>query len=403
MKIKISQIKGNPYQVRTIVNDLELNELADSIREHGLLQPIKVRPLGNDFELVYGHRRLEAMKLLGWTECEVTIEGISDDDSLVQSITENLQRQDLDILDEAKSYEVLRQRGYTIKEIAEIVKKPHGRISNRLSILNLPVDVQQLVQTTKSQHASTTELGGLSADSASRIASVINSPSEAMSLAAKAIEEELNSREIRELTSLLKEIPYPSERELLIRKPWRSNSDDHTRLPTIEKSDDPKPNHQLSISGQFHNKVVWNLQRIDVDKFDHFTIGYSERSIDQFIELLKIAKIDLLADVRKMPVSRFKPEFSKTNLEKSVTSVGIDYIHWPNLGIPSSLRQEINYDTIFVWYMENVRPQQLLIDRRELLNTKRIAFMCVELDPESCHRHCISLSLEEIGYKMFDL
>jgi ParB family chromosome partitioning protein len=124
MEIELSKIVKSPHQVRTITTDEELWELAESINGHGLLQPIKVRPTERGHELVYRHRRVAAMRLLGWTKCEAIVEGVTDEDSLVQSIAETLQRQNLGILDEARSYQILIERGYTLKEIAELVKKP---------------------------------------------------------------------------------------------------------------------------------------------------------------------------------------------------------------------------------------------------------------------------------------
>ena len=111
----------------------------------------------------------------------------------------------------------------------------------------------------------------------------------------------------------------------------------------------------------------------------------------------------MLADVRKNPVSRFRPQFSKSNLATAVKAIGIEYVHLPDLGIPSDLRKEIDYDTIFIWYLEHVHPLSILRNQMANFDEQRIAFMCVELDPTSCHRHCIAQNLEEEGYQIFDL
>jgi ParB/RepB/Spo0J family partition protein len=397
MKVKINQIKGNPCQVRSIATSVEFDELTASIRKHGLLQPIKVRPVNGGYELVYGHRRLAAMKVLGWTESEAIVEGISDDDSLIQAIVENLQRQDLVVLDEAKSYKLLRDRGYTIKQIAETVNKSQGQITNRLSILRLPPEVQELVSSIQSQHASTTELGGLSADSASRISSAAGSSYEAAVLAEKVIKEGLNSREIRELTTVYKVATDTVEKKNLIEQPWRTEGNARGKSVT------PFTRPAISSSTMFHRKIIWNLQRIGSEKFNHFTIGYSERSLEQFLELLKMARVNMLVDVRYNPVSQFRPEFSKSNLNRAITAVYIQYVHWPELGIPPEQRRDNDRDALFDWYLETVQPETILDKYKEVLENNRIAFMCVELDPLSCHRHCISLTLENKGYKLLDL
>ena len=399
MRIQIDRIKSNPNQVRSIDEYPDLEDLAASIRIHGLLQPIKVRPVNSHYELVYGHRRLAAMRLLKWEECEAIVEGMSDDDSLIQSIAENIQRQNLDVLDEGKSYKLLKDRGFSVKQIAEMVNKPQGQISNRLSILRLPLEVQKLVSLSKSQHATTTEFGALSADSASRISSATSHANEAISLANKVIAERLNSGEIRELTSVYKVTSDPEERRKLIEKPWNNNIYKDSLL--LEENDHDKS--QIPNGTLFHKKIVWNLLRTNIKHYNHFTIGYSERTIEQFIELLKIAKVTLLADVRRNPVSRFRPDFSKANLQKEINEAGLIYAHWPDLGIPSEKRRGNDTKSLFAWYKKSIKPEIRLKQYEPEIEKNRVAFMCVELDPESCHRHCISLVLEDKGYKLLDL
>lgn len=404
MEVELAKIAQSPNQVRTVYDDEELRELAESIRDNGLLQPIKVRPMGQGYELVYGHRRVAAMRLLGWTKCEAIVETVSDQDSLVQSLVENLQRQNLDILEEAHSYQVLVERGYTLNEIAELVRKPAGRISNRLSILRLPPQVQELVKPRVGQHETTTGRGGLSPDSASRIASAVRTPGEAITLARRAIDERLNSSEIRELTRLLKTTPDPSERKQIIREAgqviargeaWISRDDRTSRSSAVSQSS--------SYSELIHRKIVWNIARLDIKRFDHFTIGYSERSLDHFIELLQLAHVELVADVRYVPISRFRPEFSKSNLAKALGKLGFEYAHWPELGIPPEVRRSVQNEELFTWYDSNVRPKVQLAQHDSELSGHRIAFMCVEVDPQSCHRHRIASYLEQVGYRMLDL
>lgn len=403
MQVSLSDITHNPYQVREISTDEELQELADSIREHGLLQPIKVRPVSQGFELVYGHRRLAAMLLLGWASCEVLVDEVSDDDSLIQSIVENLQRKNLDVLDEARSYHTLVERGHKLKEIAELVKKPQGRISNRLSILRLPPEVQKLVRSRKGQHETTAEMGGLSADSASRIASAANMPEEAMALAEKIIDERLNSREVRDLTRLLKKVSESAQRNQILTTRWEVTAGQPQQLKNGRIEGQLSLGHTDSFSEEIHNKIVWNLHRLDLTEFDHFTIGYSGRSVEQFIELLQLAGVELLADVRHSPVSRFRPEFSKLNLKTVIMQHGISYAHWPDLGIPSEIRRSSKTRDIFDWYDTNINPEFRLAKHDAQISKYRTAFMCVEVNPQSCHRHRIATHLEKTGLRLLDL
>ena len=403
MRIYLDEIFQNPHQIRSVINDDELKELAESINAHGLLQPIKVRPMNGGYQLIYGHRRIAAMRLLGWKECEAIIENVDDTESLIQSIAENLQRENLDIIEEAQSYQGLISMGYTIKEIAELVNKPHGRISNRLSILRLPKEVQELVQNRKGQHTTTTEYGGISPDSASRIASAIRNPDESIEIAQKMIGSGMTSRDIREFTSLLKGIEDADKRSQFINTNWEDMSkSDVSRTAT---QNERLPDHQVeSLDELFHRKALWNLQRIDLKKYDHFTIGYSSRTIIHFLELLKLAKIDLLIDIRYVPISRFRPDYSMINLKSHLKKAGIQYIHIQELGIPTEIRRDTGEkNDLFTWYDAHVDLNKVLLQIERELSIERIAFMCVEIDPQSCHRHRVSQYLEKQGYNLIDL
>jgi ParB/RepB/Spo0J family partition protein len=407
VRIELSDVVQNPHQIRTIVEDDELRELAESIRDNGLLQPIKVRPTERGYELVYGHRRVAAMRLLGWTRCEAIVEEVDNRDSLVQSLVENLQREDLDVLDEARSYRSLVERGYTLSEIAELVKKPQGRISNRLSILRLPPQVQEFVRSGKGQHETTTERGGLSLDSASRISSASETPGEAIALARKALDEQLSSGQVRDLTRLLNKESDLGRRERLIREPWEA-----TEIRPLRSESDHAQNYAdnaspESFSTLVHRKLIWNLSRLELENFDHFTIGYSRRTLDQFIELLHLAQVELVADVRHTPISRFRPDFSKSNLRESLAKHHVGYEHWPELGVPPQVRRSFRNATdlegLFNWYDSHIQLELKGARYSAKLASRRVAFMCVEFDPQSCHRHRISIYLEREGYVLLDL
>ena len=120
--LKIKDIQANPYQPRLHFDEEKLLELAQSIKENGVIQPIIVRrsPLIG-FELLAGERRLRASQLAGLTEIPAVIKHLSDDDLLYQAIIENLQRSDLNPIEEAHSYEKLIEKGLTHDEIAQII------------------------------------------------------------------------------------------------------------------------------------------------------------------------------------------------------------------------------------------------------------------------------------------
>ena len=128
-----------------------MNELAASIREHGVLQPILVRPAGhNVYQIVAGERRWRASKLAGLETIPALIEVIDDDTALEIAIIENLQREDLTPLDEAAMYDrMVREHGYSIRKLAEKLGKDKGYLENRLRLADAPPEIRELVSLRK--------------------------------------------------------------------------------------------------------------------------------------------------------------------------------------------------------------------------------------------------------------
>src|SRR3954470_1645243 len=147
--IPIGQITRNPFQPRQEFNSEELTELQESIRASGLLQPITVRRrTGRDgFELIAGERRLRAAKSLGWKEIPAIIKEIDDRTLLTLALVENLQRADLNPIEEGEGYRQLAQEfSLTQQQIAETVGKDRTTIANVLRLLQLPDAVRSLLQ-----------------------------------------------------------------------------------------------------------------------------------------------------------------------------------------------------------------------------------------------------------------
>lgn len=161
--LKIKDIQANPYQPRLHFDEEKLLELAQSIKENGVIQPIIVRrsPLIG-FELLAGERRLRASQLAGLTEIPAVIKQLSDDDLLYQAIIENLQRSDLNPIEEAHSYEKLIEKGLTHDEIAQIMGKSRPYITNLLRLLHLSESTRQAVETGKITQGHARQLVALS-------------------------------------------------------------------------------------------------------------------------------------------------------------------------------------------------------------------------------------------------
>ena len=145
--IAITDINPNPYQPRVHFDPEKLEELAQSIRENGLIQPLIVRKSAIiGYELLAGERRLRASQLAGLATVPVVVKDLSDDDLLSQAIIENLQRSDLNPIEEASSYQRLIEKGLTHDEIAQIMGKSRPYITNIMRLLQLSDPVMQAVR-----------------------------------------------------------------------------------------------------------------------------------------------------------------------------------------------------------------------------------------------------------------
>ena len=149
--VAIDRIEANPEQPRLAFDEASLNELAASIREHGVLQPILVRPLdATRYQLIAGERRWRASTLAGLSTIPALIEDIDDDTALEIAIIENLQREDLSPLDEAAMYDrMVREHGYSIRKLADKLGKDKGYLENCLRLADAPPEVRQLVSLRK--------------------------------------------------------------------------------------------------------------------------------------------------------------------------------------------------------------------------------------------------------------
>ena len=143
--LPLAQIRPNKGQPRKLFKPDELAELADSIKQNGVLQPILVRKKGDYYEIVAGERRYQAAREAGLEEVPVIIREISDDDVFKLALIENLQRSDLSPLEEASGYrQLIKEKGLTQEELAKILSKSRSTITNTLRLLDLPEEVQEL-------------------------------------------------------------------------------------------------------------------------------------------------------------------------------------------------------------------------------------------------------------------
>lgn len=198
--LKISEIEPNRNQPRKDFDEQALSELADSIGKHGVLQPIIVRPLKQGtYQIVAGERRWRAARMAGLREVPVIIKDVSDNEVMELALIENLQREDLNPLEEAEGYRELMERcGYSQEELSRRIDKSRPAITNALRLLKLPKKVQILVRENK-----------LSAGHA-RTLLAFSDEQEMIKAAEKAVGEGLSVRELERMAKRKKSEPEKS-------------------------------------------------------------------------------------------------------------------------------------------------------------------------------------------------
>ncbi len=142
--VQSEQIKPNPFQPREDFNQQSIEELAQSIKEKGVIQPLLVRRRGDNYELIAGERRLRAANSLGLKEIPIIVRNVTDQDSLELALIENIQREDLNPIEEAHAYQHLLDKfNVTQEKISEVLGKARVTITNTLRLLKLPHEIQE--------------------------------------------------------------------------------------------------------------------------------------------------------------------------------------------------------------------------------------------------------------------
>ncbi|BCV23786.1 ParB/RepB/Spo0J family partition protein [Gelria sp. Kuro-4] len=145
-EVPVKEIRPNSFQPRRVFDEEKLAELAESVRAHGVLQPVVVRAVIGGFELVAGERRWRAAQLAGLERVPVVVRELSDAEMMEIALIENLQREDLNPLEEATAYQrLLQEFGLTQEELARRLGKSRSHIANIIRLLNLPAGVQEYV------------------------------------------------------------------------------------------------------------------------------------------------------------------------------------------------------------------------------------------------------------------
>jgi ParB/RepB/Spo0J family partition protein len=286
--VQIDHIEPNPEQPRLVFEPEALNELASSIREHGVLQPILVRPLGpNTYQIVAGERRWRASRLAGLETIPALIEEIDDDTALEIAIIENLQREDLTPLDEAAMYDrMVHEHGYSIRKLADKLGKDKGYLENRLRLADAPPEIRELVSLRKDSLSHAYEL------------MKVEDPKKRRRLAEQVARGELTLIKLRDKIEGRKSRPGAADDDLptedvAVAQVERTEEDERDELwasadlpPAVEVSDDSLVNAKQSLADAVDG-LVGVLSSAELRE----SIGATDRA--NLAKYLTIAKLRL--------------------------------------------------------------------------------------------------------------
>lgn len=249
-EISLSEIRSNPYQPRKTFNEESLNELATSIKQYGIVEPIIVKKSIKGYELIAGERRCKAAKIAGLTKVPAIIKDFNDQEMMEIALIENIQREDLNPIDEATSVaNIIKLRGMTQEEFATTFGKSRSYVTNLLGLLNLPKDVQNKLinKEISMSHA--------------RVLSKIDDEEKVIFLADKVIKEKMNVRDLERYVT--------ANNDLVKRKPINIAQSNNMKI------------YENAFSDKIGNKVRITKSKIEIN-YD------SIKDLERIMELFDI-------------------------------------------------------------------------------------------------------------------
>ncbi len=248
-EVFISKITTNQYQPRTTFDEQKLLELASSIKEHGIIQPLVVRESQKGFELIAGERRLRAAKMAGLKKVPVSITKATNTKSLEIAILENVQREDLDSIEVAKGYQRLKEEfGYTQEALSRSLGKPRSSVANSLRLLTLSEKIQKEISLGKISEGHAKVLLGIDGNQAEM-------------LAERVVKEELSVRELENL--LRKKTPTKTTNEKT-RDELNLESALSSKLGSKVTIDDKKGKGKLVIKYYSYDELDGIIEKISI-------------------------------------------------------------------------------------------------------------------------------------------
>ncbi len=202
VEIPLTQLRPNPYQPRKTFNEESIQELASSIREHGVIQPIIVRSVIKGFEIIAGERRYRASQVAGKPTIPAVVKKLSDRDVMEIALIENIQREDLNALELAIAYQaIMDQFSLTQEELSAKVGKSRSHVANFLRLLQLPEEIKQYVSRGTLSMGHARAIAGIKTDAIKK------------SIAKQSIDQQWSVRELEEVIKKLDESPKPDVKQ----------------------------------------------------------------------------------------------------------------------------------------------------------------------------------------------
>ena len=367
VELPLDDVLPNRFQPRIKFNEDSINELAESIKEHGVIQPIVVRPVGDRYEIIAGERRYKASTLAGLNTIPAIITDLNDKDSAEVALIENVQRQDLTPIEEAISYKKILDMGYLTQEnLAEKLGKNQSTVANKLRLLNLDEEVQEALLNEK-----------ISERHARSLLKISNTENQ-VKLLNKIIEERLTVRKTdEEINNMLKtteeqkfnNIEVLDVEEPIIIPEEESNSSiiSNFNIPTTPIIEQP-----INIMPTFESPI---MTEVNMPSFNNIS---KETVTDEDGEQLIPSKFFNILEDEPQDIEEIKSDINKPNIDADFSSMfnvsdksNQEFTTSPNFGIP-------NFgDEVFTFNKENTIPESSPIntfvtgDIKTVVNTIR--------------------------------
>ena len=282
--VPVDRIEANPDNPRLLFEESALEELAGSIREHGILQPVLVRPMGDGYQLVAGERRWRAAIRAGLETVPALVEELDDEAALEIAVIENLQREDLSPLEEATMFEkMVTEHGYSIRKLAQKLGKDKGYLENRLRLADAPEEIRALVSVRKDTLSHAYEL------------MKVQDPKKRKRLAAQVASGQLSLVKLRErIEGRPRRVVEEDEAREQVAA-WPADEEEGVAPPaTIPTGDDAL----LIAKAQFHEALGELLAVLRSDAFEQGVNSTDRQNLAKYLTISKLTLENAITVVR---------------------------------------------------------------------------------------------------------